>query len=95
VGRFNDVSNEINNIIKAKEDSRVNIVGKWDERHGSNQGKAVAVGKLSTACNGAARNCLLDRRQQCGHCQGPKRRDVSHCLEEIKKKDTQIQWMLR
>ena len=39
VGRFNEVSNDINNLIEIMADSRVNMVARRDGRHVSDQEK--------------------------------------------------------
>ena len=101
VGRFNEVSNDINNLIEIMADSRVNMVARRDGRHVSDQEKGVVVGQLrrqlSTACIRAASNCLLDRMHQCG--QGAnmvaKRREVSHWMEEVMKQEREVQWLAK
>ena len=70
VGRFNEVSNDVNNLIDIMADSRVKMMARRDGRQISDKEKGVVVGQLrrqlSTASIRAASNCLLDRMHQCG-----------------------------
>ena len=78
-------------------ESRVNLVARRDGRQLSDNEKGVVVGQLrrqlSTAAIRAGSNCLLDRMHQCG--QGAqlaaKRREGSTWLEEMMKKEREVQ----
>ena len=101
VGRFNEVSNDLNNLVEKKAESRVNLVARRDGRQLSDNEKGVVVGqlrrRLSTAAIRAGSNCLLDRMHQCG--QGAqlaaKRREGSSWLEEAMKKEREVQWLAK
>ena len=93
VGRFNEVSNDLNNLIEIMAESRVKLVARRDGRQLSDNEKGVVVGQLrrqlSTASIRAASCCLLDRMHQCG--QGAwmatkKRREGAVWLEEVMQK---------
>ena len=97
VGRFNEVSNDTNNLIEKMADSRVDKMARREGRHLSDQEKGVVVGQLrrqlSTASVRAASNCLLDRMHQCGEGANmvAKRMEVAHWMEEVMKKDREVQ----
>jgi hypothetical protein len=101
VGRFNEVSNDLNNLVEKMAESRVNLVARRDGRQLSDNEKGVVVGqlrrRLSTAAIRAGSNCLLDRMHQCG--QGAqlaaKRREGSSWLEEAMKKEREVQWLAK
>ena len=101
VGRFNEVSNDLNNLLDKMAESRVALVARRDGRELSDAEKGVVVGQLrrqlSTASVRAASNCLLDRMHQCG--QGAqiatKRREGSAWMEEVIKKKREVQWMAK
>ena len=101
VGRFNEVSIDINNLIEKMADSRVDMMARREGRHLSDQEKGVVVGQLrrqlSTASIRAASNCLLDRMHQCGEGANmvAKRREVAHWMEEVMKKDREVQWLAK
>jgi hypothetical protein len=71
VGRFNEVSNDLSNLLESMAESRVNLVARRDGRQLSDHDKGVVVGQLrrqlSAASIRAASNCLFDRMHQCGH----------------------------
>ena len=101
VGRFNEVSNDLNNLVEKMAESRVNLVARRDGRQLSDNEKGVVVGqlrrRLRTAAIRAGSNCLLDRMHQCG--QGAqlvaKRREGSSWLEEAMKKEREVQWLAK
>ena len=93
VGRFNEVSNDLHNLVESMAESRVKLLARREGRQLSDNEKGVVVGqlrrRLSTAAIRAGSNCLLDRMHQCG--QGAqlaaKRREGSSWLEEALKKE--------
>ena len=97
VGRFNEVSNDLNNLVENMAESRVNLVARRDGRQLSDNEKGVVAGqlrrRLSTAAIRAGINCILDRMHQCG--QGAqlaaKRREGTSWLEEAMKKEREVQ----
>ena len=99
VGRFNEVSNDLNNLIDQMADSRVDLVARREGRLLSEQERGVVVGQLrrqlSTASIRAASNCLLDRMHQCGEgaSLAAKRGEVSTLLEDRMKEERQVQWL--
>ena len=96
VGRFNEVSIDLNNLIENMAESRVNLVARRDGRQLSDNEKGVVVGQLrrqlSTAAIRAGSNCLLDRMHQCdqGAQMAAKRREGSAWLEEVMKKEREV-----
>ena len=101
VGWFNEVSNDLNNLIESIAESRVNLVARRDGRQLSDNEKGVVVGqlrrRLSTAAIRAGSNCLLNRMHQCG--QGAqlaaKRREGASWLEEAMKQEREVQWLAK
>ena len=101
VGRFNEVSIDLNNLVDKMADSRVALVARREGRELSDHEKGVVVGQLrrqlSTASIRAANNCLLDRVHQCG--QGAqlaaKRREGTARMEEVMKKERETQWLAK
>ena len=101
VGRFNEVSNDLSNLVENMAESRVNLVARRDGRQLSDNEKGVVVGqlrrRLSTAAIRAGSNCLLDRMHQCG--QGAqlaaKRREGASWLEEAMKQEREVQWLAK
>ena len=101
VGRFNEVSNDVNNLIDVMADSRVKMMARREGRQISDKEKGVVVGQLrrqlSTASIRAASNCLLVRTHQCGQGDNmvAKRREVSHWMLEVIKKEREVQWLAK
>ena len=101
VGRFNEVSNDLSNLLESMAESRVRMVARRDGRQLSDHEKGVVVGQLRrqlrTASIRAASNCLLDRMHQCGQGahMAAKRREGSAWLEEVMKKDREVQWLAK
>ena len=101
VGRFNEVSNDLNNLVEKMAESRVNLVARRDGRQLSDNEKGVVVGQLrrqlSTATIRAGSNCLLDRMHQCGQGSqmAAKMREGSAWLEEVMKKEREVQWLAK
>ena len=78
-------------------ESRVAMVARRDGRELSDHEKGVVVGQLSTASIRAASNCLLDRMHQCGEGaqMAAKRREGSAWMEEVMKKEREVQWLAK
>ena len=101
VGRFNEVSNDLNNLLDKMAESRVAMVARRDGRDLSENEKGVVIGQLrrqlSTASIRAASNCLLDRMQQCGQGaqMAAKRREASTWREEVMKQEREVQWLAK
>ena len=101
VGRFNEVSNDISNLLQSMAESRVNMVAGRDGRQLSDHEQGVVVGQLrrqlSTASIRAASNCLLDRMHQCGQGaqMAAKRREGAAWLEEVMKSEREVQWLAK
>ena len=101
VGRFNEVSNDLNKLIEKMAKSRVNLVARSNCRKLSDNEKGVVVGQLRSQLSNAAiravSNCLLDRMHQCGQGaqMAAKRREGSAWLEEVMKKEWEVQWLAK
>ena len=101
VGRFNEVSNDLSNLLQSMAESRVNMIARRDGRQLSDHEQGVVVGQLrrqlSTASIRAASNCLLDRMHQCGQGaqMAAKRREGAAWLEEVMKSEREVQWLAK
>ena len=99
--RLYEVSNDLSNLMERMAESRVTMVARRDGRELSDHEKGVVVGQLrrqlSTASIRAASNCLLDRMQQCGEGaqMAAKRREWSAWMEEVMKKEREVQWLAK
>ena len=101
VGRFNEGSKDVHELLEKMAVSRVDLLARRDGRELSDQEKGVVVGQLrrqlSTAALRAASNCLLDRMHQCGEgaSLAAKRREVNVLLEERMSREREIQWLAK
>ena len=74
---------------------------RWVDMMARREGRRRVVGQLrrqlSTASIRAVSNCLLDRMHQCGEGANmvAKRREVAHWMEEVMKKDREVQWLAK
>ena len=98
---IDEVSNDLNNLMDKMAESRVALVARRDGRELSDQEKGMVVGQLrrqlSTTSVRAASNCLLDRMHQCGQGaqMAAKRREGSAWMEEVMKKEREVQWLAK
>ena len=101
VGRFNEVSNDVKNLIESMAGNRAALVARREGRHLSDQEKGLVVGQLrrqlSTVSIRAGSCCLLDRMHQCGPGASlvAKRREVSHHMEGVMRQEGEVQWLAK